>query len=168
MPRLFVAVWPPPEITTVLAGLDRPPVAGFRWTEEPQWHVTLRFLGRVADAGPVTAALAGVGGPPAEAVLGPAVDRFGQRVLVVPVGGLGPLAQAVAQATEGLGDPPEDRPFAGHVTLGRVSRRARVDLRPLTGTPLGGRWLVREITLVESRVSAAGARYAVVARRELV
>lgn len=167
MPRLFVAVWPPPEVVEGLASLPRPAVPGVRWTDREQWHVTLRFLGRVDEIDPVDEALAGVGAAPFEATVGPEVGRFGQRVLHVPVDGLAPLAEAVVPATAGLGEPPEDRIFAGHLTLARVRRGARVDLRPLTGSPIDGRWPVTELTLVESRLGGAGARYEVVRRYPL-
>ena len=55
--RLFVAVWPPESVVEMLLGLDRPEGPDLRWTTEPQWHVTLRFLGDVDDPGPVTEAL---------------------------------------------------------------------------------------------------------------
>ena len=45
--RLFVAVWPPESVVEMLLGLDRPEGPELRWTTEPQWHVTLRFLGEV-------------------------------------------------------------------------------------------------------------------------
>ena len=45
-----------------------------------------------------------------------------------------------------------------------MGKNARVDLRPLTGTPLSARWTVDEVCLVESRLSSTGARYEVVAR----
>ena len=51
MPRLFVAVALPPDVLEIIEGLDRPPVEGLRWTDREQWHVTLRFLGAVDDAG---------------------------------------------------------------------------------------------------------------------
>jgi 2'-5' RNA ligase len=174
VPRLFVAVWPPADIVEQVAALARPQIEGLRWTRPDQWHVTLRFLGRVdeASAADVSAALSSVGvssvgGPSLEATIGPAVGRFGRRVLHVPVQGLGPLATAVVDATAGFGEPPEDRPFAGHLTLARVGRGARDDLRPLAGASIGGRWLVDELTLVESRLSPAGARYEVVERFSL-
>jgi 2'-5' RNA ligase len=63
-----------------------------------------------------------------------------------------------------VGRPPEDRPFAGHLTLARVADRARVDLRPLAGAEIGGDWPVDEVTLVESTLSCAGSSYEVVAR----
>lgn len=150
-----------------MAGLDRPSVTGLRWTTPQQWHVTLRFLGHVDDARPVVEALAGVGrrGPgPVDAVLGPATGRFDQRILHVPVGGLEGVAGEVIAATAHLGRPPEDRPFAGHITLARVARGARVDLRPLAGMPVSGTWTVTDVCLVESHLSSAGARYEVVGR----
>ena len=166
MPRLFVAVWPPAEVLERVASLPRPALAGLRWTRPEQWHVTLRFLGSVDEVDAVAAAVAGAASscPPLEAVAGPELSRFGQRVLHVPVAGLEPLAAAVIEATAALGQPPEDRPFAGHLTLARVARGARVDLRELAGEPVSGRWRVTEVCLVESRLHRQGARYEVVER----
>jgi 2'-5' RNA ligase len=160
MPRLFVAVWPPDDVLEAIAGLDRPTVDGLRWTGREQWHVTLRFLGPVDDATPVVEALraAGAGAREVDAVLGPAVDRFGRRILHVPVAGLGPLAAAVRRATAHLGRPPDDRPFRGHITL---ARSTSVDLRRLAGAAVQGRWTVSRMSLVESILSPAGARYSV-------
>lgn len=164
MPRLFVAVVPPDSILDSVAALPRPDVVGLRWTEREQWHVTLRFLGRVDEVETVAAALAAIAPHAPEAVVGPEVGRFDQRVLHVPVSGLGDVARAVISATAGFGQPPEDRPFAGHLTLARVKKGARVDLRRLCGAPITGRWTVDEVCLVESHLSSAGARYGVVER----
>ena len=163
-PRLFVAVWPPPDVVERVAALSRPTVIGLRWTSPDQWHVTLRFLGTVEDPDVVSEALQALRLAPVEATVGPAVGRFGHRVLHVPVEGLRGLATAVQAATAHLGKPPEDRPFSGHLTLARVGKEARVNLRPLQGEPIGGPWPVSELTLVESRLSSAGARYQVVGR----
>lgn len=158
--RLFVAVWPPVGVLDLVAALPRPGVVGLRWTTREQWHVTLRFLGRVDDPGPVAeavaAAAASVSGP-LTAVLGPETARFGQRVLHVPVGGLEPLAEAVVAATAAFGEPPEDRPFHGHLTLARA--RDRVDLRPLCGIPISAAWRVTSVSLVRSDLHPRGARY---------
>ena len=167
MARLFVAVLPPERVLDVVAGLDRPEAPGLRWTGREQWHVTLRFLGRVDDAQPVVDALRGV--PAAEAggvaaVLGPAVGRFANRVLHLPVAGLDGLACRVEEATAGLGQPPEDRAFRGHLTLARVAKGARVDLGPLTGQAASERWAVEDMCLVESHLAPAGARYEVLER----
>ena len=151
----------------LVAGLPRPEVAGLRWTTREQWHVTLRFLGSVESAEPVVAALseARFGGS-GEAVLGPAVGRFGQRVLQVPVAGLEDVARAVVKRTKRLGKPPENRPFSGHLTLARVRDRRgpRVDLRPLCGGPVSASWLVQDVVLFESRLHPHGARYEELAR----
>ena len=164
MARLFVAVSPPEDVLEGVAALDRPEVPGLRWTHRSQWHVTLRFLGRVDDVAVAAEALAAVRAGPTVATLGPAVGRFGQRVLHVPVAGLDEVAAAVVAATAHVGEPPEERPFAGHLTLARVTGRARVDLRALAGRPVEGSWVVEEVGLVESRLSPKGARYEIVER----
>ncbi len=164
MPRLFVAVWPPQDVLDRLAILPRPQIEGIRWTAREQWHVTLRFLGAVPDVGPVAGALSAIGLVATRAAVGPAVDRFGQRIVHVPVTGLDETAAAVVGATGHLGKPPDDRPFHGHVTLARVAKHARVDLRALTGTRVQGEWEVDSVALVESRISRAGARYEVLER----
>lgn len=165
MPRLFVAVWPPDDVLDAIAGLDRPSVTGLRWTTRDQWHVTLRFLGQVDDVEPVVEALAGVAGRgPVDALLGPRTGRFDHRILHVPVDGLSGVAGDVIAATARIGRPPEDRAFAGHITLARTGRGARVDLRPLAGVAVAGTWTVTDVCLVESHLSSAGARYEVVGR----
>jgi len=166
VPRLFVAVWPPDDVLDLIQALPRPEVPGLRWTRRGHWHATLRFLGSVPDVEPVVDALAAgvaeVNGV-TEAVLGPAVDRLGRRVLHVPVSGIERLAAAVVAATAHIGRQPDDRPFTGHVTLARVGDRASVDLRPLTGTPVSAAWTVREVSLVRSDLSGATPRYDVLA-----
>jgi RNA 2',3'-cyclic 3'-phosphodiesterase len=163
MPRLFVAVWPPDDVLDLLAGVERPAIDGLRWTTSDQWHVTLRFLG---DTGvePVAAALAGVDAAPVRAELGPAVDRFDNRILHVPVHGLEPLAAAIVAATGALGRRPDDRPFRGHVTLARVGKAGRVDLRRLAGVPLHAVFDADCFCLVQSRLSGAGSQYEVLER----
>jgi 2'-5' RNA ligase len=163
--RLFVAVWPPEDLLDLVADLPRPDATGLRWTSRDQWHVTLRFLGPVDDVEGAVRALDVVGAAPAPtATLGPAVGRFGQRVLHVPVTGLDEVAAAVASATAEIGRLLEARPFAGHLTLARAKRGVAVDLRRLVAAPVSGRWPVNEVCLMESHLSPRGARYEVVAR----
>jgi 2'-5' RNA ligase len=166
--RLFVAVTPPADILSLVDGLARPGVVGVRWTTRAQWHVTLRFLGRVDDAlvDDVVGALRSVEVPTGTiASLGPATARFGQRVLQVPVDGLDVLAARVEEATASFGEPPEDRAFRGHLTLARVGRGAgRVDLRPLCGAPIAATWPVTGFELYSSELHPHGARYTVVER----
>lgn len=179
--RLFIAVWPPAEVVAAVAGLARPDLQGVSWTRPEQWHITLRFLGWVPDdALPVVVDAVEAIELPDEApvvTLGPATACFGRRVLQVPARGLEALAAATVHATAGVGEPPEPRPFAGHLTLarsriadrrrGRRQRAQGADLRTLAGVPLAASWTATELTLVRSHLHRAGARYEVVHRRPL-
>jgi RNA 2',3'-cyclic 3'-phosphodiesterase len=150
--------------------LARPELRHLRWTTPEQWHVTLRFLGEVADPDPVARALHEVSGalrasgePPVEAVMGPASAWFpGRNILQVPVAGLDALASAVARATAPWGAPPE-QPFSGHLTLARTRGRVRGPAS-LAGAPLAAEWSVPAIELVSSTPGPAGSRYRVEAQ----
>ena len=163
--RLFVGLWPPPEVDALLAALVRAPHPSVRWTTPDQWHVTLRFLGEVADeAVPgLVGALAAVGDAPARvARLGPATTVLARGTLMVPVAGVDDLAVAVVEASAGVGRPPEDRPFTGHVTVAR-GRGRRPLPKELAGQALTGPWAVDEVALIRSRLDARGARYDTIA-----
>jgi 2'-5' RNA ligase len=164
--RLFVAVWPSPEVVDAVAAFERPAVPGLRWTTPDQWHVTLRFLGEVpaADVGAVADALPGGAAP--EVVLGPVTTVLGAEVLVVPVDGLDHLAAAVREATLALVPEVGRRRFTGHLTLARAARRSRVPPE-LVGGPLAGAWRATRISLVRSTSGRAGARYEEVEGRDL-
>ena len=161
--RLFVAVAVPGDVLDLIADLPRPAREGLRWTTRDQWHVTLRFLGTVDDPEAVVDALedAALGRcAPCEAVLGPRVEALSSRVLSVPVAGLDDVAAAVVEATAGLGRPPEDRPFRGHLTLARVSRgTARRLAGSVVGRPISARFAVPDVRLVRSHLGPRGARY---------
>jgi 2'-5' RNA ligase len=164
--RLFVAVWPSVDVVDVLTDLPRPELAGVRWTTRDQWHVTLRFLGQVAtaDVDMATETFEGVDADAAGPVLaemGPATACLGRGILQVPVRGLDELARVTVEATASVGQPPDDRPFHGHLTLARARGR-RGDLRRLRGTSLAARWKVAELTLVASTPHREGSRYEVV------
>ena len=164
--RLFVAVRPPPEVVDVLGALDRPATEGVRWTAPAQWHVTLRFLGEVAD-GSVDAAeealgAVAVGLEPVVAVVGDRVERFGRAVAHVRVDGFTPWATAVAGGFvgAGIGPPPDDRPFRGHVTVARARGRSSVAAVAGARLPQGPRsWMATELALVRSRLGPGGAAY---------
>jgi 2'-5' RNA ligase len=133
--------------------------------------VTLRFLGQVAADGldEVTDTFGRIdvgSAGPASAELGPATACLGRGILQVPVQGLDELARATVDATAGVGQPPDDRPFHGHLTLARARGR-RGDLRRLRGAPLAARWKVAELTLVASTPHRDGSRYEVVASLSL-
>jgi RNA 2',3'-cyclic 3'-phosphodiesterase len=164
--RLFVAAWPPPEVLDAVEALDRPTLAGVRWTTRDQWHVTLRFLGQVDDVGAVARRLEEVGlDAGLVAVAGPLTTRLGRSFVVLPVSGLDRLAAAVVDLTASVGEPPDPRPFAGHLTLARA--KPGVGVGDLVGAPLSAQWPISEVTLVASELHATGARYSIVARFSL-
>jgi RNA 2',3'-cyclic 3'-phosphodiesterase len=187
--RVFVAVWPATEIVVGLEAVPRAELPGVRWTTPDQWHVTLQFLGEVADPDEVTAAVERVGAPPATAIIGPESERLGASVLCLPVAGLDVMAARVVAATaeirrrarrspgsagsgegsassgEGSAGSDEGRRFRGHLTLARARRGAtRGVLRRLAPVALSGVWNVEEITVVTSTLGGTGSRYRIVGR----
>ena len=159
--RLFVGVEPSAVAARQLGCLPRPEASGVRWLRPAQWHATLRFLGR-ADPGDVRVALADwaeawTGGLPT-AVLGPTTRVLGDTVVAVPVAGLGDLAASVVDATAHLGEPPESRPFVGHLTLCRFRGQRSGGHPPagLVGLPVSASFPVGEVVLFHSWTVDAG------------
>jgi len=162
--RLFVAVWPPPDVVGRLGALARPAVDGLRWTGPEQWHVTLVFLGACElDATRAAFRRASLPPGPVTARVGPATGRFGRRILHLPVAGLDDVAASVRAVVPG----DDDRPFHGHLTLARARDRRGVDLSSVVGVPLDASFPVHEVTLVASHLGRGPARYEVVDRLEL-
>lgn len=151
----------------MLASVPRPEVKGVRWTTEAQWHVTLAFLGDIAEpqidaVGTALTSLAALAAASPEARLGPATRRYGRSVLGVPVAGLDDLAAAVRRGCLPGGDRREGR-FDGHLTLAR-GRGGRPVPASLEGRPLEAVWRVREVCLVASDLDPGGARYTTLVR----
>lgn len=182
--RAFLAVSPPADVTDAVdARLEsaRGAVPDLRWIASSDWHVTVRFLGRVADVEDVVArvgtAVAGV--PPVQGLRLVGAGAFPKprhgSVLWVGVedgaacGALRGLAATVEAACVDAGFAPDDRGFDPHVTVARA-RRAR-DLRPVVAAigpgPVGDPWAVTEIRLVASDTRPEGAVYTEVARLPL-
>ncbi len=161
--RLFVAAWPSDEVRAELAALDRADEPGVRWTSAAQWHVTLRFLGTAAVEA-AAAALAGLDAATATAELGPAAARLGRDAVVVPVRGLDALAAEVVRCTAHLGEPPDPRPFTGHLTIARLRGRGACRI---AGARFSASFAVREVALVRSETHPEGARYTTIATRAL-
>lgn len=156
--RLFVCAWPSAAAVQELRALARPVVQGVRWVEPAQWHVTLRFLGEVVAADAVDA-LACAEFPRVTATLGPSIDTFDGRQMIVPVGGVDPLASAVRAATGELGRR-DDRRFRGHLTLARVARGSAI---PSPGWSIDASFDVESIDLVASETRPGRPVYATVA-----
>jgi 2'-5' RNA ligase len=152
-------------------------VAGVRWAAAAQLHLTLKFLGEVAagllpavreavaaalaDHGPFTLALHGAGAFPS-------VQR--PRVVWVGVGAGAAEATLLAGSLERslapLGFAPEPRPFAPHLTVGRVKAPGadRAALPRLIAAVRDRAWgedVVREVHLVRSELFPAGPIYSI-------
>ena len=163
--RLFVAVLLPPDVLTLVRTVERPDAPRVRWTTVGQWHVTLRFLGEIADPDAVATSLDDVPDvlraarvPSVTAVLGPSSAWFpGRRVLHVPVAGLDALAGTVAQVTAPWGHAPDDHRFTGHLTLARVGGGDRGPAA-LAGASLAASWGVRDVSLMSSVLGPGGSR----------
>jgi 2'-5' RNA ligase len=107
--RLFIAAWPDAETGVDLSELTLRQLGSWpemRLVGAGSWHVTLRFLGEVADDvmpaldDALTKAAGEVAGP-VTCRIGPATDWFGRaRALVLPVAGLDEVAAAVRAATD--------------------------------------------------------------------
>jgi 2'-5' RNA ligase len=157
--RLFVAVWPPPSVVEIIAGLPRAENDGLRWTGPEQWHVTMRFFGE-AEIDDAVAACRLVDADTCDLTLGPCVERLGRGVVVAPVHGLNALANAVTSATGHVGRPTEPRAFRGHITLARTKGAVR---NSLLGQPVSARWTAMSFALVRSDLHPHGARYTTIA-----
>jgi 2'-5' RNA ligase len=171
--RLFTAVRVPRDqlewLDREVAGLKT--LAGARWTDVDNQHVTLNFLGWVeARLLPdVIAALDGASGahPPAEMSLtGLGAFPRARRARVLWAGIADPadllpaLARDLGERLRAVGYEPEDRPFTAHLTLARLKEPRPIDLPDLPPSP--GSFTVDRVTLFRSRLSPAGARYEVV------
>lgn len=193
--RLFTAVELPDEVRAAVAAAAGPlldPFPDARRVAPENLHVTLRFLGDV-EPGAVDAIRAALADASSASPSGAArVRGFGAfpgprspRVIWAgvddPSGAITTLERNVSARIEGLGFPPEDRPYAPHVTVARIggSRRPRRGRRadasgpgpaftPPPPQPLGPEFPVRELSLVASELSPRGPRYRAVDRFPLV
>ena len=172
MHRLFVAIRPPEAIRDLLIdAMDDSP--DFRWQDEDQLHLTLRFIGEVDRpvASDIAGALSRINSPAFELRIAGA-GRFEQRnsgalwADVEPKAPVAALAAKVERACVQAGLEPEHRAFHPHITLarwkGRRSREVADFLdrrRGLASEPFP----VTEFILFESRLSRHGAHYEEVA-----
>lgn len=173
--RAFLAVEVPPATHEALVALKRELAqspADVRWVRDDALHATLKFLGSV-DAGTldgIRAALEPVAdetAPCAIRVRGLGAFPNLRRPRVLWVGmeseGLPPLAARVDAVTARFGFEPESRPFAAHITLGRVrSPRGWPRLEEWFQAHLSddfGAGIVAEIVAFRSDLRPAGAVY---------
>jgi 2'-5' RNA ligase len=168
MHRLFVAIRPPEDIRDLLIdAMDESPE--FRWQDDAQLHLTLRFVGEVERplADDLASALARIRAAPFELRIN-GVGRFDQRnsgalwAGVEPKAPVAALAAKVERACQSVGLEPERRAFHPHVTLARWKGRRTREVhdflertRDLSSDPFA----VDRFILFESRLSRHGAHY---------
>ena len=177
MHRLFVAVRPPEAIRDLLIdAMDDSP--DFRWQDDAQLHVTLRFVGEVERplANDLADVLSAIRAQPFSVRI-KGVGRFEQRSSgalwagVEPREPLAALAAKIERACVGIGLEPERRAFHPHITLARWKGRRTRELqsflerhRGLASEPFD----IAAFALFESRLSRQGAHYEEVATYSLV
>jgi 2'-5' RNA ligase len=175
--RAFLAVELPSDVRAGLEAVQRElrqAGADVKWTDAPNLHVTMRFLGEVSDAqveqvqrlasqaaagrGAIQARISGLGAFPSMAsprIVWAGIDQGAEA--------LARLASALEAGCRAAGLPAEDRPIAAHVTLGRIRSprglselvRALQDSRQVAPAP----FTVDRVILFESRLSSAGSTY---------
>ena len=176
MHRLFVAVRPPQAIRLQLLGLMGG-VAGARWQDDEQLHITLRFIGEVDGrlAEDIDMALQSVRHAPMEIALSGvgAFDRRGVPIAlwagVAPHEQLRSLHKKIDHALARAGLAPERRAFLPHITLARFGRGGAA-LQPFlqaAGALTSPLFPVSDFQLFESRLTPGGAVYTPVARYAL-
>ncbi|MGH3300165.1 MAG: RNA 2',3'-cyclic phosphodiesterase [Streptosporangiaceae bacterium] len=174
--RLFVAMVPP---DAALAELDdavaplRAARPELRWTGRMSWHLTLAFLGEVAEQvlpdlaarleraahrhPPQRLAITGGGAFPSELKAQVLWAGFASDDMA-----LGSLAASVAAGARRAGAPPADqrRKYRPHLTLARC--RAAADLSAITAALAeftGTAWTAQSIHLIRSHLSAGPPQY---------
>jgi RNA 2',3'-cyclic 3'-phosphodiesterase len=150
-----------------------------RWVDPGATHLTLKFLGPTAEEavdgvgeamrralaehanGPLRLTTSHVGFFP-----GPRVPRVVWLGLDGELERLGALRDALEESIAPLGWPTEARPFAPHLTLGRLRPQASPAERAGVGRVLGQVWApeplafqVDQVSLMLSELGPAGARY---------
>ncbi len=158
---------------------------GIQWARPDGMHLTLKFLGNipsinvpsllecvreVACAHPSFGLkLTGLGMFP---------NRRKPRVLWAGVGGdmdaLSSVQQAAEEAINGLGYPPEQRPFRPHITLGRPRRSVSDGQLAHIGSVMSSltppspiSWRVECVDVMRSELLPSGARYTVLGSGQL-
>jgi 2'-5' RNA ligase len=173
--RLFVALEIPSTVRENLAELFkslRSMSPQTRWARPENLHVTLKFIGEVAEAkvAGIRSALAGVRSNQPVTLgfrgLGFFPNEKHPRVFWAGIDAspnLKALAADIDAATEKLGIPAEKRPFSPHLTLARFDTpRLPEKLRPAIQENAArdfGSLRTKHFHLIESKLKPSGAEY---------
>jgi 2'-5' RNA ligase len=182
--RVFVALSLDDEIKQKMLRVQRcidTTRAKVRWSTSDQLHLTLKFIGDVADA-KVT--------PICQAVSRAAQTAESFEIEIVktgcfplngspriiwvggdePTGTLTTVVQRLEEELFALGIAKETRTFSVHFTIGRVKSddsrgRLRESVAACTFEP--GRQIIRELVLYQSTLARSGAQYAAIGKAPL-
>lgn len=176
MHRLFVAIRPPEYVCDLLIDAMNDS-ADFRWQDDGQLHLTIRFIGEVERplADDLASALSRIRSDPFELRIS-GVGRFEQRgggalwAGVEPKGPVAALAAKIERICQQVGLEPERRAFHPHITLARWKGRRTRELRAFLERAAGlssELFDVTEFILFESHLSRHGAHYEPVATYSL-
>ncbi|MDR7058239.1 MULTISPECIES: RNA 2',3'-cyclic phosphodiesterase [unclassified Sphingopyxis] len=174
--RLFVALRPPRPVRDILLAAMHG-IAGARWQNDEQLHLTLRFIGEVDRhmAEDIAAALGALHAPRVTARIA-GVDLFERQgrphmiwAGVEPHDPLAALHRKVDQRLARVGIAPETRAFVPHVTLARLNRNSGpvAPFLALSGDLASPAFEFGHVTLYESELGHGGSRYHPVARYPL-
>lgn len=168
MHRLFVAIRPPQSIRDLLIDvMDDGP--DFRWQDEQQLHLTLRFVGEVERplANDLADALSTICAEQFQLrIMG--VGRFEQRsggalwAGVEPKAPLSALAAKIERLCQQVGLQAEHRAYHPHITLARWKGRRTRELQQYLerhSALSSPSFMVSGFTLFESQLSRHGAHY---------
>jgi RNA 2',3'-cyclic 3'-phosphodiesterase len=165
MLRLFVGIALPPEVKLGLSLLCGG-MAGAKWVDPGNYHVTLRFIGEVDEgaASDLDDALGRIRAPRFAVALA-GVGHFGGRMLWAGIernDALAHLHGKIDSAVARLGFEPEGRRYAPHVTLARLRGVAEPKIQAFLAAHALYRaapFAVDHFSLVASYLTKAGAIY---------
>jgi RNA 2',3'-cyclic 3'-phosphodiesterase len=183
--RLFVAIPVPDAVREEILRVQRElqplaPRGMIRWTKPEQFHLTLRFLGDVSSdrvaalqesvrticsgASPLHLRAQDVGffpNPRSPRVIWIGITDGENRLV--------DLQRKIEAAVQPFTAEQGGERFAGHVTLGRFKQAGHLKIKALTDHAEAmksrtlGEWTAREIEIIRSELSPAGARHTLLA-----
>lgn len=178
--RAFIAIEIPPEIRQAIsrqtAGLREAAGRSVRWVAVENIHLTLKFLGEVSVANLEVLAQTVQAECAQTAPFSVSVEGLGcfpnpRRPRVLWIGLTAPpalthLQRQIEASAARLGYTPDEKPFAPHLTIGRVREQASpAELQTLRGLventtlPHLGDFTVREIGFYKSNLKPEGPVY---------
>jgi 2'-5' RNA ligase len=187
--RLFVAIALPETVKDEVEKIQRElrgAASGdsIRWAKREQFHLTLKFLGNVAETGvnelieALRAACANFGPLHLRAEgVGFFPDARFPRVAWVGVGDscvLPELQKKIEAAVERFTSEKPDKQFVGHVTLARIQRikRPHAEAWAKSAEDMSkrrlGEWVAAKVGLIRSELGVGGSRYTTLAEFPLL